>query len=290
MTGSTRRKVTIRQLHDMKMRGECIVALGVYEAMTAAIADEIGIHLLMTGPSGPMSLFGHRNLAEITFEEQIVLTRAVSRGNAHALTNAHLPYLSYHGSAEEAVKVAARMVIEGGADTVKCDGNRHLAGNVAAIVRAGIPVIGHIGLQASRRIEQSGYGLKGATAAEAAVIVEDARALVEAGVFALLIENATVELAGYLAQAMPVPVIGLGSGSQVDGVCIVSADATGYSVFPKPKGIDQLVDVGPVLAEGLGEYRNSVKAGRYPDPRQTHAMARDELKAFQSAVSGTAEK
>jgi 3-methyl-2-oxobutanoate hydroxymethyltransferase len=198
-----RRKVTIRQLQDMKGRGERIVTVGVYDSVMATIADDLGIHILMTGPSGPMSLFGHTNPARISAEEQLVTLKAVTRVARYALITAHMPYMSYQTSARDAVRNAARLVSEGGADTVKCDPNRHLADNIRAIVTSGIPVIAHIGLQASRRIQQSGYGLKGRTADEAQAILEDADALLEAGVFAFLVENVSAELMAHLTRVLP---------------------------------------------------------------------------------------
>jgi 3-methyl-2-oxobutanoate hydroxymethyltransferase len=279
-----RRKITIRQLLDMKARGERIVTMGVYDSVMATIAENLGVHILMTGPSGPMSLFGHTNPTQIGFEEQLVTLKAVTRVARHALINAHMPYMTYQASARDAVLNAARLVSEGGADTVKCDANRHLADNIRAIVTSGIPVIAHIGLQASRRVEQSGYGRKGCTADEAEMMIEDAHALIEAGVFAFLVENASAEVMAHLTRTLPVPTISLGSGPDADGICIISGDAVNYSVFRRPQHAVPFVDLRMVIDKGLREYVQALREGRYPDERDAPRMSAEEHAAFQRIV------
>ncbi len=287
MNTPARRKVNIRELHAMKARGEPIIALGVYDAVVAGLADELGVHILMNGPSGPMSLFGHSNPAMIGAEEQLVTLKAVTRAPRYALVNAHMPYLSYHASERDAVINAGRLVSEGGADTVKCDGTGRIAPKIRAIVDAGIPVIAHIGLQASRRIEQSGYGVKGRTFEEASRIVDDAWALLEAGVFAFVVEHVSPELMKHLHDTLPVPTISLGSGPDADGVTIVSADAINYSVMPRPAHAGQFTDVRVLIAKGLYEYVSQVRDGTYPRPGSAPSMDPSELEALREMLSGT---
>jgi 3-methyl-2-oxobutanoate hydroxymethyltransferase len=282
---AARRKVTIRQLREMKAKGERIVALGVYDAVTAGIADELGFHIFMTGPSGPMSLFGHTNPAQISFDEQLTTLRAVTRIPRYALINAHMPFLTYHASARDAVLNAGRLIAEGGAETVKCDATRALAGNIRAIVDSGIPVIAHIGLQASRRVEQSGYGIKGASSEEAKRIIDDAEALVEAGVFAFLIEHVCADVTALLTHRLPVPTISLGAGPHADGICIVSGDALNYSAFRRPAHAGQVIDMRASIERGLGEYARQVREGRYPDDTQAPHLGPEEYKAFLQIVS-----
>jgi 3-methyl-2-oxobutanoate hydroxymethyltransferase len=275
-----RRKVTLRQLQEMKSRGEAIVTLGVYDSVMATIADDLGVHILMTGPSGPMSLFGHSNPTQIDFEEQLVTLKAVTRVARYALINAHMPYMTYQASARDAVLSAARLIAEGGADTVKCDANRDLAHNIRAIVTSGIPVIAHIGLQASRRIEQSGYGLKGGNADDALRIADDAHALVEAGVFAFLVENVSADLMEHLTKTLPVPTISLGSGPDADGVCIISGDAVNYSVFQRPAHAGQFADLRGEIERGLRDYARAVREGSYPREQDVPHMSAEEYTKF----------
>lgn len=209
-----RKKVTISQLRKMKQERRPIVAIGVYESVTASIADRYPVQIFMTGPSGPMSLFGHSNPTAISMEEQLCTLRAISRVTKYALINAHMPFLSYQTSARDAVINAGRLVAEGGADTVKCDATPALSENIRAIVDSGIPVIAHLGVQALRRVEQSGYGLKGATAEQAKRLIDDAHVLAETGVFALLLEHVCAEVVEILAGELPIPVLSLGSGGQ----------------------------------------------------------------------------
>lgn len=269
----------------MKTAKQKIVALGVYDSMVATVADRIGIDILMVGPSGPMSLLGRKVASDVTVEEQIVVMRAVTRVAEYALTNAHMPYMSYQASAADAVRSAGHIVSQGGIETVKCDGNRHVARNIRAIVRAGVPVIAHIGLQASRKVEQSGYGVKGRTAVEAKSIYDDAMALVDAGVFALVVERVPTELLQLIADAVPVPTISLGSGPGGDGVCIVSGDAMNYSVFPRPVGAGVFVDVRSEIDRALKMYRDNVRAGAYPKMETAPRMPEEEFAIFKAEVS-----
>ena len=284
MSTEKRRKTTIKQLLNKKEKGEMIVGLGVYDAPMAAIADEIGFDLLINGNAGPMSLLGHPTPLTVRFEEQLILTQAVSRMTKYAMVVGHMPYMTYNISAEEAVRNAARFISEGGADAVKCEGNKYTARNVAEIVRAGVPVMGHMGMQASRKLEQSGYGFKGRSAEDAFKIVEDARAFVEAGIFAMIIEYVPVEITQYLAKTLPVPVISVGGGASPDGIYLISGDAVGYSAFPRPKHEGSFVDVRPLIQQGLREYKTQVLDGRYPNVEFTQNMTQDEHEKFLDLV------
>lgn len=275
-----RKKVTISQLRKMKQEKRPIVAIGVYESVTASIADQYPVQIFMTGPSGPMSLFGHSNPTAITMEEQLCTLRAVSRVTKYALINAHMPFLSYQTSARDAVINAGRLVAEGGADTVKCDATPALSENIRAIVDAGIPVIAHLGVQALRRVEQSGYGLKGATAEQAKRLIEDAHVLVETGVFALLLEHVCAEVVEILAKELPIPVLSLGSGGRGDGVSIVAGDLLNYSAFKRPAHAGQMADLMSDIEKSLSSYAAAVRDRSYPQAEAAPQMQEDEYKKF----------
>ena len=274
----------------MKARREPIIALGVYDSVVASLADDLGIHVLMNGPSGPMSLFGRSNPAEITFEEQLATLKSVTRVSRYALVNAHMPYLSYHASERDAVRNAGRLVSEGGADTVKCDGNARIARKIGAIVDAGVPVIAHIGLQASRRVEQSGYGVKGKTIEEAQRIIDDAWSLVEAGVFALVVEHVSPELMAHITKTLPVPTFSLGPGPNADGVTIVSGDVLNYSAFTRPAHAGQFADLRSLIAEALRAYAARARDGSYPTDRDAPRMAVGELTKLKRMLAGGSGK
>lgn len=285
MSEQQRRKVTLNYLRQKKQKRERITSIGVYDAPMAAIADRVGFDLLVVGNAGPMSLFAHKDPTTVRFEEQLYMTQAVSRVAKYGFVIGHMPYLSYHLSREDAIRNAGRLVSEGGADAVKCEGNKHTAEMVAEIVRAGIPVMGHIGMQASRRTEQSGFGIKGRTAVDALKIVEDAQAFVEAGVFSFILEQVPTELATYLAGTLPVPVVTLGGGRDSDGIYHISGDLVGYSAFPIPKNRGAYVNVGPIIEEGLRRYKDDVLAGAYPLEENTIHMSAEEKQAFQETLN-----
>ena len=287
-SGEKRRKVTPKLLQEKKNRGELIVALGVYDSPMAAIADEVGFDLLINGNAGPMSLLGHPTPIDVRFDEQLVLMQAVTRIARYGLTVGHMPYMTYNISVPEAIRNAARLIAEGGADAVKCEGNKHTAKTVAEIVRAGIPVMGHMGMQASRKLEQSGYGFKGRTAQEAAKIVEDTRAFVDAGVVGIILEYVPNEITQYLAKTLPVPVISVGGGPSPDGIYIASSDVVGYSAFPKPKHEAAFVDVRPLIQQGLRQYKQEVLSQQYPYAEYTQHMTQEEHKRFLDVVERSA--
>lgn len=284
MPDAPRKKVSIERLLTMKERGETIAALGVYDSPMAAWADSIGFEIFVIGNSGPMSLFGHQVATTVRADELLFMTRAVSRVTRYALIVATMPYMSYAASREESVRTAAWLVSEGGADCVQCHGNLQTAEFIAAITGAGVPVYAHLGLQSVRKTEQSGFSLKGRTAEAAKRIVDEARAMVDAGAFAIMLEHVPVELTRTIRDMVPVPVISLGSGADADGVYLVSADLIGYSVFRKPATAGQFADVKPVVEEALKAYASQVRSGEYPSEGQTKHMDPDALEELRKSI------
>lgn len=284
MEPANRKKVTLNALREKKRRGERITSIGVYDAPMAAIADRVGFDILINGNAGPMALLGHSDPTTVTFEEQLYLTKAISRVAKYGHIVGHLPYLSYHTSKEQAITNAGRMVSEGGADSVKCEGNKYTAEYVAEIVRAGIPVMGHIGMQASRRAEQSGFGVKGRRAEDAAEIVEGARAFVEAGVWGFILEQVPTEISQYLVSTLGVPVLTLGGGTINDGVYHISGDVVGYSAFPIPRNRGSYANIGKTIEDALRLYKEESLASTHPSEEFTFHMAPDEHERFLKMV------
>jgi 3-methyl-2-oxobutanoate hydroxymethyltransferase len=182
------------------------------------------------------------------------------------------------------------MISEGGADCVKCEGNKHTAEYIAEIVGAGIPVMGHIGMQASRKTEQSGFGVKGRNAEEAKDIVEGARAFVEAGVFSFILEQVPTELAAYLSETLPAPVITLGGGTVADGIYHIGGDVVGYSAFPIPQNRGSFANVRPIIEEAFREYRDEVQSGTYPLEESAYHMSEEEYQKFLGLVGDEEHK
>lgn len=285
MVEPPRRKITLNVLRQKKLNKEPITSIGVYDSPMAAIADQVGFDLLIVGNAGPMALFGHTDPTTVKFEEQLYMTKAVSRATRYGLIVGHMPYLSYHGSVARAVENAGRFISEGGADAVKCEGVRHTSKYVAEIVGSGIPVMGHIGMMASRKSEQSGFGVKGRTGREAAEIVDSALAFCDAGVFGFILEQVPAELAEYLTDRLSVPVITLGGGRKNDGVYHISGDVVGYSAFPIPKNRNSFVDVRPLIEDGLRKFKEAALAGDYPSEQSAFHMSEEEHKRFLEFVA-----
>ena len=279
-----RRKVNIQKLQSMKDCGEKIVALGVYDSPMAAWADEVGFDVFIIGNSGPMSLFGHKTSTTVKSEELLFMTQAVSRVTNHALIVATMPYMSYAATLEESVRTAAWMVSEGGADCVQCHGSLYTANFIEGIVGAGIPVLAHLGLQSVRKTMQGGYGLRGGRADEAKLIIDEAIAMADAGVFAVMLENVPSELTEYVCETLPIPIISLGSGSKADGVYLVSADLIGYSVFQAPSNAGQFTNVQIEIKKALKSYESQARAGNYPTLEQTRNMDDKELKSLKKKL------
>ncbi|MHB8621386.1 MAG: 3-methyl-2-oxobutanoate hydroxymethyltransferase, partial [Chloroflexota bacterium] len=206
-----RKKVTIPMLLEKKKRGEPITQLAVYDYPSAILADRQGIDILCVSDTGGMVLFGHESTVTVTFEEVLFMAQGVKRGSQYGLRMADMPYMSYHLSEEQAIRNAARFVSEGGAEVMKCEGTKYHAKNIAAIVRAGIPVMGHIGITPMREAQMGGFSAQGKTAERAKELVDDAMAMVDAGCFSLLCEVTTSEVCQYLAETLPIPVISLGA-------------------------------------------------------------------------------
>lgn len=277
----SRKKVTLNSLRAKKARHELITAIGVYDSPMASIADRVGFDLLVVGNAGPMALLGHSDPTTVLFEEQLTLTKAVSRVANYGIIVGHMPYMSYHRSKYQAIESATRLVAEGGADVVKCEGSVHTAEYIGEIVKAGIPVMGHIGMMASRRTEQSGFGVKGRTAVDAQDIVEIAKEFCAAGVFGFILEQVPEELGKHLSETLPVPIIGLGAGRFNDGVYHIGGDVVGYSAFPIPKNRTSFVDVRPLIEEGLQRYKQSVVAREYPREDASFHMIDEERTKFE---------
>src|ERR1700741_3932413 len=181
-----RKKVTIPSLMKKMKEGEAIVQMAVYDYRSAVVADRLGIDILCVSDTGGMVLFGHRSTVSVTFDEVMSMSQAVDRGSKYGLRMVDMPYWSFHISAAQAVENAGRFVHEANAEVMKCEGNKHHARNIEAIVRAGIPVQGHIGITPMRMPQLGGFAAQGKSSKRAKEMVEDARAMVDAGCFSIL--------------------------------------------------------------------------------------------------------
>lgn len=266
------RKVTIAGLVSLKDRGERVTFLTAYDYPTAVFADRAGVDLLLVGDSAAMTMLGLPDTLGITLDEMLVFARAVARGAARALVVGDLPFLSYQPSDERAVESAGRF-IAAGCGAVKCEGGRRVAPRVRAMVDAGIPVMGHLGLTPQSAAQQGGYRVQGKTAAAAARIAEDALALEAAGAFAILLEALPAAAAAYVRSRVRIPVYGIGAGPRVDGQLVISHDLLGKFVGDiAPRFVRRYAELGAEMERAFRAYAEDVRAGRFPGPEHCYPI------------------
>jgi len=286
MSPSPSEKLTLPRLAEMTSRGERIVMVTAYDAPSARLADEAGIDLILVGDSAAMVVLGHDSTLPVTLDEMLMLTSAVSRVTRRALVVGDLPFGSYQESDEKAVASAVRMVKEGGADIVKLEGADRRLSRVRAIGDAGIPVMGHIGLTPQSATLLGGYRAQGRTAGTAHRLYDAALASEAAGCCALVLEAVPAEVAGAIARALTIPVIGIGAGPDCDGQVLVWHDLLGVSPDPVPRFVKRYADVASEIRRALGAYANEVREGIYPEPRHTYPMPEEERARFEEMVKG----
>ena len=275
-----RRKVTINTLLKKMKTGEPITQLAAYDYRTAVVSDRLGMDILCVSDTGGMILFGHQSTVSVSFEEVMMMSQPIDRGSKYGLRMVDMPYWSFHVSKEQAIENAGRFVHEANAEVMKCEGNRHHAPNIEAIVNAGIPVQGHIGITPMRMPQLGGFIAQGKTAHRAKELIDDAKAMYDAGCFSILCEVTTSEVAEYLAEILPVPVISLGAGNCADGVHIISSDLFHLWEEHVPKHSRIYTDLIPIMEDVITRYMDDVKTRNYPGPENTINMPEDELRQF----------
>ena len=282
-----RRKVTIPSLMAKMKKGEAIVQMAIYDYRSAVIADRLGIDILCVSDSGGMILFGHKSTVTVTFEEVMLMAQAVDRGSRYGLRMVDMPYWSFHVSPEQAVENAGKFVAGSSAEVMKCEGNRHHVRNIEAIIKAGIPVQGHIGITPMRMPQLGGFTAQGKTAGRAVELVEDARMMVEAGCFSILCEVTTEDVCRYLTETLPVPVISLGAGNKAHGVHIITSDLFHLYEEHTPRHSKIYTDLIPIIEDVYTRYANDVRARTYPGPEHTVYMTAPELERFAKQLNWT---
>jgi 3-methyl-2-oxobutanoate hydroxymethyltransferase len=279
-----RRKITIRELQRKMREDEQIYQLAVYDFRNAVIADRLGIDILCVSDTGGMVLFGHPSTVSVSFDEVMMMAKAVDRGSSYGLRMVDMPYWSFHISPEQAVENAGRFVHEANAEVMKCEGNQHHARNIEAIVKAGVPVQGHIGITPMRMPQLGGFFAQGKDADGAKRMIDDAWAFVDAGCFSILCEVTTEEVCEYLAEVLPVPVISLGAGNKAHGVHIIGSDLFHLYEEHVPRHSKIYTDLIPIIEDVYVRYMDDVSKRQYPAPEHTVYMKDDELRKFAEMV------
>ena len=274
-------KLSIRQLAEMKRRGEKIVMVTAYDAPGARLAEAAGIDLLLVGDSAAMVMLGHDSTLPVTLEEMLLLTQAVTRVARRALVVGDLPFGSYQVSDEAAIASAVRLTKDGGADIVKIEVGGARVARTEAIVGAGIPVMGHIGLTPQSATLLGGYRAQGRTAVEALALVEAARALESAGCCALVLEAIPATVAAHITERLAIPTIGIGAVAGCDGQVLVWHDLLGLGEGAPPRFVRPYADLAGTIAHALAAYADDVRSGRFPDESHEYGMPREEQTRFE---------
>ncbi|MHA1686808.1 MAG: 3-methyl-2-oxobutanoate hydroxymethyltransferase [Candidatus Heimdallarchaeaceae archaeon] len=257
-------KVTVKDFQKMKDNGEKITMLTAYTYPIARIMDEVGIDSILVGDSLGMTVLGYPNTLPVTMEDTLRCCQAVAKGTKRALLIGDMPFLSYGVSVEQTVKNAGRIIKEGNCDAIKLEGGKERIKEIEAIRSIGVPVLGHIGLTPTYVNLFGGYKVQGKTAEEAKRLLEDAKLLEEAGVFAIVLESIPWKLAKEITEALSIPTIGIGAGEYCDGQVLVIDDILGLTFDFKPKFVKQYTDLKKTISQAVKSYLEDVKSGQYP--------------------------
>ncbi len=270
-----RRKVSVSTFGRMKTQAQKVVMVTSYDYPTAKIADEVGVDSVLVGDSYGMVVLGYDTTVPVTVDELLPVCRAVKRGAAHPLLIGDMPFMSFQVSAEEAVRNAGRFVKEGGMEAVKVEGGRDASRIVSAIARAGIPVLGHIGVAPQTASLHGGYRIQGKNPDSAKALLEDAIALEEAGAFGLVLEMITEEAARTITEKISIPTIGIGSGRYCDGQVLVLHDIIGLYPRFTPRFAKRYADVAELIKQSLDKYTGEVRSGQFPEEQNVFRMDED---------------
>jgi len=277
-------KLTLTQLADMKRRGEKIVMVTAYDAPGARFADAAGIDILLVGDTAAMVVLGHESTVPVSMEEMLFMTRTVVRSAERPLVVGDMPFGTYQVSDDDAVRNAIRFVKEAGADVVKLEGAGPSLSRVRAIVGAGIPVMGHIGLTPQSATMLGGYKAQGRTAAKARQLLRDAQALEAAGCFAVVLEAVPAAVAAHITETLTIPTIGIGAGAGCDGQVLVYHDLLGLEEGTSPRFVKRYASLAGEIRDALRAYADDVRSGAFPQPEHTYSIPDDELELFEAQL------
>lgn len=280
ITTEERKKVTTRTFQRKKQRGEPITMLTAYDYPMALAVDQVGIDAILVGDSLGMVVLGYETTLPVTMEDMLHHCKAVARGAKYALRIGDMPFMSYQVSVEQAVRNAGRFLQEGGMDAVKLEGGRERADAIRAIVAAGIPVMGHIGLTPQSIHQLGGFRAQGRTAQAARRLVEDALILQDAGCFSIVLESVPARLATLISERLEIPTIGIGAGAGCDGQVLVTHDLLGFFDRFVPRFVKQYASLHQVIHEALLDYKADVESRQFPAEEHTFTIKDEEWDAL----------
>lgn len=262
-------KVTVTHVRKMKDAGKKITVLTAYDCPLAKILDEAGIDILLVGDSLGNVILGYDNTLPVTMEDMLHHTRAVTRGCKRAMIIADMPFMSYQISRKEAIRNAGRLIQEGNAEGVKLEGGRRVQETIEAIVQCGIPVMGHVGLTPQSVYAFGGYKVQGKGEEAAEQVVEDARAVEEAGAFAVVLEGIPSPLGERITRELSIPTIGIGAGPACSGQVLVTYDLLGWYEEFTPKFVKRYANVHQTILQAIKAYKEEVEGGIFPSMEQS---------------------
>jgi 3-methyl-2-oxobutanoate hydroxymethyltransferase len=276
--------MTLPRLADKKHLGERIVMITAYDYPSAQVAQEAGVDVVLVGDSGAMTVLGYPSTVPVSTDEMLMLAKAVRRGLSTPLLVGDLPFGSYEGSDGLSVATAQRFVKEAGCDAVKLERGGSSVQRARAIVDAGIPVMGHVGLTPQTATALGGYRAQGRTAERALQVARDAIALQEAGCFSIVLEAIPAAVASDVTERIEVPVIGIGAGSDTDGQVLVFHDLLGIYDGHAPRFAKRYAEVKAQMVAGVAEYADEVRSGTFPGPEHAYSIDDEELAAFRAGL------
>ena len=278
------RKVTVLDIQKAKEEGRKLVMVTAYDYPFGLLADQAGADIVLVGDSLGMVVMGLEGTVEVNMEHMIHHIKAVVRGCKGPLVVGDMPFMSYNTSPRDAIINAGRLMKEGGCDVIKLEGGVDFASTVNSIVKAGIPVQGHIGLTPQTASALGGFKMQGRDALAGKRIIEDARALEDAGVFSIILEAVPAPLGQLVAEAVKVPVIGIGAGPNVDGQVLVTHDMIGLFDKFVPKFVKQYTQIRKTILEALKEYKEDVLAVTFPGPEHSFKMPDEALEQLKKLI------
>ncbi len=272
-------KITTQKLKEMKEQGVKISMVTAYDYPTAQLLDKAEVEVALIGDSLAMTVLGFDSTVPCTMDEMLHHIRPVVKGATNALTLGDMPFGSYNVSDEQAIINATRFMKEGGCDSVKLEGGREMASKVKAIVDAGIPVMGHIGLTPQTVSKLGGFKVQGKSEAAAEALLADALALQEAGAFGMILECIPEEVAKLISEKVDIPTIGIGGGRYCDGQVLVFHDMFGLFEKFTPKFVKQYMQLSEEITNGLKQFKEEVRSGAFPEEKHTFGgVSEEELK------------
>jgi len=279
------KKKAIHDFYKMKEAKEKVTWLTSYDFPTAQFAETAGLDMILVGDSLGMCVYGYKGTVPVTMDQCIVHCDAVRRGAPNTFIVGDMPFMSYQTSDKDAVINAGRFLKEADVDAIKLEGGTRIATRIKAIVEAGIVVIGHIGLTPQSSGALGGHKAQGRTAKDAALVVEDALAVQEAGAQMLLVEAVSPEVAKYIANTLTIPVFSIGAGKECDGQLLIVSDLIGQFQAFTPKFVKKYCDVASMITKAMKEYCDDVRQGRFPEDKHCYHMIEGEKEIFEANLN-----